>query len=116
MRDAEDPHLVELQIIRLRRALLRCAARIDRVDRLLAYRARRRVVALERHVRDIVEVRRCQSAVWQRARSLERDESLEKIQMAAFLENPRHVMSHDARLRMRDDDGTAQLLDQRSEI
>ncbi len=36
--------------------------------------------------------------------------------MAALLEDPRHVMPHDARLRVRDHDRAAELLDERCEI
>ena len=69
---AQDPHVVQLQIVGLRRSLLGRAPGVDGVDGVRADHARPRVVALQRHVRDVVEVRGGESAVGQRARSFER--------------------------------------------
>ena len=74
------------------------------------------VVALQRHVRDVVEVGGGQSAVGQRARSFERDQSLHQIQVAALFQDPDHVMAHDARLRVGHDDRAAEPLDERGQV
>ena len=116
VRHAEDAHLVQLEILRFRRALLVGAARVDGVDRVLAHHAGAGVVALEREVRDVVEIRRRQAAVRQRAGSLERHQSLEQAEMAALLQDASHVMTHDARLRVGDNDGAAEPLDQRRQV
>ena len=55
-------------------------------------------------------------AVRQRARALERHEPLEQAEMAALLQDAGHVVSHDPRLRVRDDDRAAETLDQRRQI
>ena len=92
------------------------APRVDRVHGVLAHHAGRRVVALHREVRDVVEVGGREPAVRQRAGALERHEALQQTEMAALLQDAGHVVSHDARLRVRDDDRAAEPLDERRQV
>src|SRR5688500_19324592 len=59
---------------------------------------------------------RVEAAVRQRAAALDRDQSLYEIELAAFLEDPDHVMPHDPRLRVGRDDGATEPLDEQREI
>src|SRR5438046_4467677 len=94
----------------------RSAPGIDLVDSGLALCTGRRVVALERQVGDVVEVFHLQSTVGEGATAFDRNQPLQQIQMASFLQYTNHVMTHDARLRVRRHDSAAKLFDQEREI
>src|SRR5437867_11635448 len=79
------PQLVELDVVRLRRALPGRASGFDGVDGRVAPLTRRRVVALQRHVGDRDEALRFEPAARARPGPLDRDEPLQHIQVTALL-------------------------------
>src|SRR5437773_12205327 len=93
------PQLVELDVVRLRRALPGRASGFDGVDGRVAHLTRRRVVTLQRHVVARVEVLRFEPAVRERAGRLERDEPLQHIQRTALLRAGDDVSAAAPRLR-----------------